>query len=71
LPINDLQQSPQAGAAQSGAVDAESPSTSNLEALAAALLALPPADRARLAAMLLGGQAQGSDQTAGDSGKME
>ena len=39
-------------------------------ALAAALLGLSPADRARLAALLLGGQTQGSDQTAGDTGKM-
>jgi hypothetical protein len=54
---NDLRQSPQEGAAKSGAVPAEA-STPTVESLAAALLALPPADRARLAALLLG-QAEG------------
>jgi hypothetical protein len=67
---NDLRQTPQDGAAESGAVSVD-PSTLTLEALAAALLALPPADRARLAALLLGGEAKGSDQTAGDTGTME
>jgi hypothetical protein len=55
----DLRQSAPDSAAKSGAVGAESPWTNNLEALAAALLALPPADRARLAALLTG-QAEGS-----------
>jgi hypothetical protein len=54
---NDLRQSSQEGAAESGAVGAD-PSTITLESLAAALLALPPADRTRLAA-LLAGQAEG------------
>jgi hypothetical protein len=50
---NDLRQSSQEGAAKSGAVPAD-PSTIYLESLVAALLALPPADRARLAALLTG-----------------
>jgi hypothetical protein len=45
--------------------------TDPVAALAAALRDLSPADRARLAALLLGGQAQESDQPAGDTGKME
>jgi hypothetical protein len=53
MSTKDLRQSTPDGAAKSGAVGAESTSTSNLESLAAALLALPPADRARLAAMLV------------------
>jgi hypothetical protein len=53
LPINDLQQSLQSSAAQSGAIGAEAPSRSDLEALAAALLSLSPTDRARLAALLI------------------
>jgi hypothetical protein len=55
-----LRQSPQAGAAKSGAVGAD-PSKINLDSLAAALLALPPDDRARLAALLLG-RAEGEKQ---------
>jgi hypothetical protein len=50
LSLNSLQQSPQPGAAQSGAV--------TVEALLAMLATLSPADRARLAA-LLSGQAEG------------
>ena len=46
LPANDLQQSSQAGAAQSGAV--------SVDALFAMLAALSPEDRARLAALLTG-----------------
>jgi hypothetical protein len=48
-----LRQSTPDSAAKSGAVDAESPSTSDLDALAAALLTLPPEDRAHLAALLI------------------
>jgi hypothetical protein len=49
-----LRQSTPDGAAKSGAVGVESTSTSNLEALAAELAKLSPADRERLAALLLG-----------------
>jgi hypothetical protein len=52
IPTNDLRQATPQGAAQSGAVGAEPASTSNLEALAAALLALPPADRAAVLARI-------------------
>jgi hypothetical protein len=58
ISTNDLRQSTPDGAAKSGAVGAESTSTGNLESLAAALLALPPADRARLAALLAGQQTE-------------
>jgi hypothetical protein len=51
---NDLRQMSQEGAAESGAVGAEPAATNNLDALAAALLSLSPADRARLAALLTG-----------------
>ena len=54
LPHKHLQQSPQVGAAQSGAV--------SVDAIIAMLAALSPEDRARLAA-LLSGQAEGKDRT--------
>lgn len=44
LPANELQQTPQLGAAQSGAV--------SFDAIIAMLAALSPEDRARLAALL-------------------
>jgi hypothetical protein len=61
LPEKDLQQTPHHGAAKSGAVGAASASTSNLEALAAALLALPPAERERLAKLLAGSKRQANE----------
>jgi hypothetical protein len=51
--------------------EGETEKTDPVAAFAAALLSLATADRARLAALLLGGQAQESDQPAGDTGKME
>ena len=52
---NGLEKSTPRGAAISGAVAAESRSVPlTVEALAAALLALSPSDRARLAALLIG-----------------
>jgi hypothetical protein len=62
FPNNDLGQSPFLSGAESGAVAAEVARLTP-KALAAALMGLPPADRARLAAVLLGqqtGQVEGT-----------
>jgi hypothetical protein len=65
--INNLGHSPSPGDAQSGAVAAEVASVPlTPEVLAAALLGLSPADRARLAALLLG-----SDNGGGPAGAVE
>jgi hypothetical protein len=54
---NNLRQSSSRRAAQRGALaDNTSSAVQTAEALAAALLALPPAERARLSALLLGRQ---------------
>jgi hypothetical protein len=53
---NKLGQTSFQSGAESGAVSTETPSGLTAEALAAALMALSPADRARLAALLTGEQ---------------
>jgi hypothetical protein len=64
---NGLRQPPALGAAKSGAFPAETASPAlTAEALAAALLALPREDRARLAAMLLGRPAEQGEGEAAD-----
>jgi hypothetical protein len=63
LPEKGLGKTQQSSAAKSGAV--------SVDTILAMLATLSPEERARLAALLLGGQPKGSDQTAGDTGKME
>jgi hypothetical protein len=63
LSNNNLRQSSLPADAQSGAVGAEAaPVQLTPEALAAAILALSPADRARLAALLVGEQPEGASK---------